>query len=476
MSYEVLVGAIVRAIEAGEPLDLTSYVVQAPGQPSRSNVLPGGALREALLRRDVKPDPRGLRIRATRIIGKAELADIDVDHSLWFEGCAFEEPLDWRRMTVSGILSLSGCKISSITVDRAEINGGAFFRGLTATDGFRAIDAKINGPLILNDADLRSKKGGIALNLEGAEINGFAFLKNLTARGMIYAPGAKITGYLEMSGAKLINGSGCALNLQSARLGSVFLTPTMLRGSVVLAGAQIDELVVPEKIDILAPNDLDASGWRLRDIRGVIRHDRRAAADWLTPIDKKNSEFVAQPWHELANVYERNGHPADARWMRLKAARGVTRTSRPGAKLVRWIYGALTGHGYYPLRAALWLIIAVLVTIGIVTTHRADFAPTAANTAAWKLSLPASQSAQPITGATPCEQLKDPSTCLDPILWSFDNALPGTLATGQAALWTPNAAEGPNQWLPYALGALKLSGWIFVAMLLAGITGLLRKT
>jgi hypothetical protein len=86
---------------------------------------------------------------------------------------------------------------------------------------------------------------------------------------------------------------------------------------------------------------------------------------------------VAQPWHELASVYDRNGQPADARWLRREAARGVTRTSRSGPKLVRWIYGALTGHGYYRLRAAFWLVLAVLVTISIVATHRADFAPTA---------------------------------------------------------------------------------------------------
>jgi hypothetical protein len=203
----------------------------------------------------------------------------------------------------------------------------------------------------------------------------------------------------------------------------------------------------------------------------------RAAAEWLSGTGSgENSEFVAQPWHELASVYDRNGQPADARWLGREAARGVTRTSRPGPKLVRWIYGALTGHGYYPLRAAFWLVLVVLVTMSIVATHRADFAPTATNRAAWKPNVPASQSAEPITGATPCDQLKDPATCLNPVLWSFDNVLPGTLATGQAAVWTPNAAQGWSQWVPYTLGALKLLSWILVALLLAGVTGLLRKT
>jgi len=88
---------------------------------------------------------------------------------------------------------------------------------------------------------------------------------------------------------------------------------------------------------------------------------------------------VAQPWHELANVHERNGQPADARWMRWQAAEGVTRTSRPWPKVIRRIYGALTCHGYYPLIAALWLVGAIFVSWLIIANTQAAFTPTAAN-------------------------------------------------------------------------------------------------
>ena len=60
-------------------------------------------------------------------------------------------------------------------------------------------------------------------------------------------------------------------------------------------------------------------------------------------------------------------------------------------------------------------------------------------------------------------------------MYAFDNALPGTLATGQAAQWTANGAR-PQHLVPYALGGLKIASWILVALLLAGVTGLLRKT
>jgi hypothetical protein len=49
-------------------------------------------------------------------------------------------------------------------------------------------------------------------------------------------------------------------------------------------------------------------------------------------------------------------------------------------------------------------------------------------------------------------------------------------ATGQAAQWTANGAQGKYVWVPYTLGGLKIASWILVGLLLAGVTGLLRKT
>lgn len=82
-------------------------------------------------------------------------------------------------------------------------------------------------------------------------------------------------------------------------------------------------------------------------MHGRLRRDRRAAATCLStqPI------FVAQPWLALADVYERNGQPADARRLRFDAARRTTKTAPPWSKPARWAYGLLVGYGYYPLTA-----------------------------------------------------------------------------------------------------------------------------
>jgi hypothetical protein len=621
--HNAWVAAIVQAIEKGEELDLAPGETIDPQQADNwptSRHLPGEALREAFLQPGIEPDPRGLSIRAAYVTGETDLVGFHIPHGLSFQDCAFEQPLVWARLIISGVFSLSGCVTLSVNLDRAEIKGSALLDGLTATGGVQALSAIIEGELDLQGAtligqggdalnlsgakikdaaflgglsatggivafgttigalldlhdailtnesgnalnlhateikgavllsgltatgrvdvldatigealflqdaaiinkggtalnldaaeikgaafftslrvtggvrarwiaigallDLRNailiNEGGDALNLDAAEIKGDAFLGNLSAFGLVRAVGAAIGGQLNLAGATLISQGEYALHLQSARLGELLLSPASVKGGLSLTAANIDVLIAPEKMDVLTAHELNASGWRLRDVDGPIRHNRRTAAAWLTANGSdKHSEFVAQPWHELANVYERNGQPADARWMRWKAAQGVTRTSPWWSKLIRKVYGLLVGHGYYPLIAAVWLIIAIVTSGIIVYTNAGVLTPTAANKAAWKTPPPVRQPATPITGATPCDDLQDRSTCLRPFLYGFDNALPGTLATGQAAQWTANGAQGFDNWIPWTLGGLKIASWILVALLLAGITGLLRKT
>jgi uncharacterized protein YjbI with pentapeptide repeats len=383
--------------------------------------------------------------------------------------------------SIGGVLSLRGATLTNaggiaLSLDRADIKGEVFLDPVTVTGEVRALGASIGGQLSLRGATL-TNAGEDALSLDGADIKGNVFLNPVTVTGAARALGTTIGGQLNLRGATLTNVGGIALAFQSARLNVVFLTPQAVKGGLALDAAQISVLITPDDkndMNVLIGSELSASGWRLSDVRGRIRHDKKAAADWLSRDNAK--EFVPQPWHELANVYERNGQPADARWLRLKAARGVTRTSHRGPKPIRWLYDALTGHGYYPLRAAVWLILAIATSGIIVAANQGVFTPTATNKAAWKTPPPVGQPAPPITGATPCEDLQDRSSCLKPGLYALDNTLPGTLATGQAAQWTANGAQGWNMWVPYVLGGLKIASWILVALLLAGVTGLLRKT
>jgi hypothetical protein len=502
--HDAWAAALVQALENGSELNLAPEELavdpaEAQDWPT-ARKLPGEALRAALLKPGVTPGPQGLKIRAAYITGRTDLADLRLPYGLGFRFCAFEEPADWSRMTVAsllivhctapsltlldvhvgGVLALRRTTLANeggaaLSLDRADIKGDAFLDPVTVTGEVRVLGASIGG-LNLRGATLINE-GGDALSLDGADIKGDAVLEWMTVMGVVRALDASIGGELNLLGATLTNAGGRALAFDSARLNVVRLEPRAVKGAIGLDSAQISVLITPEDkndMKVLTDNELFAHGWRLGDVSGRIRHDRRAAADWLS--HDSAAEFMPQPWHELANVYERNGQPADARWLRWKAAQGVTRASSGWSKLIRKIYGALTGHGYYPLIAAVWLILAIVASGVIVAANAAVFTPTAANKAAWKTPPPVGQAAPPITGATPCDELQDRSNCLRPFLYGFDNALPGTLATGQAAQWTANGAQGVDNWILWTLGALKIASWILVALLLAGVTGLLRKT
>ena len=60
----------------------------------------------------------------------------------------------------------------------------------------------------------------------------------------------------------------------------------------------------------------------------------------------------------------------------------------------------------------------------------------------------------------------------------LDDRLRGSHMTMKALISSAADSERrPRQeWVSYTLGALKLFSWILVALLLAGVTGLLRKT
>ncbi len=139
-----------------------------------------------------------------------------------------------------------------------------------------------------------------------------------------------------------------------------------------------------------------------------------------------------------------------------------------------------------PLLAGAWLLVSLLSAWLISTTHQASFVPS---------NLPALQSAlaatatprgtrpsmaagtrQPliassVTGATSCNQLRDSYPCLRPLLYSLDVVLPPTVTTGQSTAWRPT-----QEWIAYTLTGLKTFGWLLTALLIAGVTGLLRRT
>ena len=241
-------------------------------------------------------------------------------------------------------------------------------------------------------------------------------------------------GPLNLRGATLTNPAGDALNLDQATItDGMFLDRGFAAtGQVTMRFATLKVLVGSDK----PPAQLVVTGWRLGDIHGVL-NDPKTMTSWLDAVPAK--EFALQPWHEAAAVYDRQGRPTDAKRLRVAAARRVTARSKLPSKLLRTLYGLFAGYGYYPLLAGVWLIAAAIMA-GTLTFF---FGAT-----------------QPLTGGA----------SLDPGLYGAAVVIPPAAGIIPSS-WTVTSPL----WLAWTLIALKAFGWLQTAILIAGLTGLLKK-
>ncbi len=426
---------------------------------------------------------------------------------------------------IGGQLVLEGATLNNpdkiaLNFDRSDIAGGINADNITAHGEIRGICAQIDGQLVLEGATLNNPNG-YALALDGATITGGMFADTTTANGKVCARGAEIRGQLVLTDATLNNPNGNALVLDGTTItGGIFAAPIAINGDVQARGAQfndvlrilisasasddsskpalnlqssaINQLSLPA--DSLAEVNLSsariallitpqtgepkyqlvATGWEIGNIEGRIRTDHEAAARWLNTDPTPGAG--PQPWIAIAEVYERNGHPADARRLRLKAANKVTKTAPLPSKLVRGVYLAIAGHGYYPLFAVVWLAAALIGGMVLVDANRVHFVPStpraAAEAAVTQGARTESAPPEVITGAADCS-LYPLYPCMDTFSYALTGVIPA--ATGITRPDWSVSSTAPVL-LKAGLAVLRILAWIFTAILLAGVTGLLKKS
>lgn len=482
---------------AGPALNLTHARIDGgaflPGIRTTGQVLLMGAhiggqlsLRGADL---VADGAAALLLDGLNVEGKAILADLAVMGSVRAISARITGQLDMRKSRICDSSDASG---AALRLDGIRVDHGAFFEGLITTGGLAAKAAHISGGVRLQGATL-SNRDSTALDLAGSRIEGDLVLASLSASGTVGLADAQVAGRITFEKAVLIDDRGRALFAAKLVANRLELNDIgQVTGTVDLTGASIDDLVASDRWPQGGPpGTLNALGWHLRDVHGVLRTDWRAAATWLDS-GKDRSEFRPQPWHALADVYERNGQPSDARKLRKGAAVRSTRSGSTAAKPLGWIYRLLVGYGYNPLRASLWLILTIVSAWLIADLRSHEFLPT--NLASARASIaaaevPASTSSrgspqdrlraplpqtpeEPVlTGDTDCLQLAGGYPCFSPILYAIEVVLPTGAATGQTGSWRPSTLA-----VGYVLTGLKAFAWLLTVLLLAGVTGLLRKT
>ncbi|WP_138758104.1 hypothetical protein [Modestobacter altitudinis] len=391
-------------------------------------------------------------------------------------------------------LDFAGSKLVGIIGDRVRVRGNLNLNRTVVKVSARFRSGHVEGNLsasgaLLGESATESKVPeadplytGYAFEGDRLKVDDYLFLDDgFTAIGGVNLTGARVGGNLELQHADLqIAGPwqvwGCNAedvvvegNLDLRRLQS----PTFC-----LTSARVNSLLLDD-LEMRPPLRLWTDGWQVNQLYGAPRESAGAARRLLDGALR----FNAQSWHELASCYERAGAAYRGRYLRWQAARRITQKSPLYLRPLRWVYGATTGYGYYPLIAAVWLALLIVGGGLLGVGQRDGFTTSSMNVPATAVAgtgsgaPPSSSPGVPVTHAqdgrvvaTSCpESLRVP--CFDPWIYAAESVLP-TANLGQSQSWQPTG----NQALSGVFIALRVAGWAMTALLIAGVTGLLRKT
>ncbi|UZX02206.1 hypothetical protein F8G81_05935 [Arthrobacter sp. CDRTa11] len=380
-----------------------------------------------------------------------------------------------KQISLAGaslVASEYGSEPIGLNMSWATVEGSVFL-----TDGFnldgqmKAFGCDIRGQLNFAGASINNPKK-VAVDLDFANISGSVLCNDgFAIDGMMRAHRVRIGGLLSFVDAKIRNPDGVALRVTNSKIDSLHLANEAFEGRTNLAYAQIGTLVTTQDRPVnkpYLPNLLSAQGLELGAFHGFIKEDRDAAASWLDSIPRgSKKEFIAQPWRALATVFDSMGQSSEARWLRYQAAIRTTRSSHWRSKPFHWLYRWLVGYGYRPLRPFIWLGAILVLSFTLAVWHANDFTPT--NREVAKITvLDGSGNPTPLNGSTNPHVPGYPS--FSPYLFAIDTALPA-VDTGQAKSWQITNSV----LLPMAFAGIKGLSWLLGALLLAGLTGILKK-
>ncbi|TDC82251.1 oxidoreductase [Actinomadura sp. 7K507] len=346
-----------------------------------------------------------------------------------------------RGATIGGTLTMTRAHLDAPGADalaaaRLTVGDDMFCGDLTADGEMRLPGARIGGRLDLSRARL-TNPGATALTADRLTVEDGVLAEGFTAEGEVRLPGAQINAPLILAGARLTDPGGQALNLEGATATALILLPGHRpEGDVNLTGARVGTF------------DDDPATWpatiRLRGFTYDALGDHGDTADartriaWLT---RDPGGYVPQLYDQLTAVYRRAGDEQAAHKVAVAKQWRRRAELNPAGKLTNWLLYLTVGYGYRTWQAAVWL--AVLLALGtwiFTEAHPHDLTRADRNAPAF-----------------------------NPFGYTLDVLLP-IVDLGQQKAWRAQDAAMYWTWTFIA------SGWILTTAVVAGLTGILKRT
>ena len=307
---------ILKHLMSGEILDLNpnGNISSAPTRASfymwdEGHNLSAHSLRNALWKRgedDVIPDPKGIRIRGARIIGRLDFENLETNIPLILEECYIPEGINAHSFR-SPSLELLRCFIGnadkrgdecSLCLQDAHIKGALNLNGSTIINShgpafygdqmrvesnlsfdskfrceghgengaLRLLGARLGGQVSFEDATIVNAEGPALMadhvNIQGSlYLNSGFYVESQSSKGGVRLPGASVGGQLSLKEAEIFNNGGPAFQGDGLRVGrDVFFEGSFVTGGVGgsaairLVNAKVGGQLVFEKAHLVNSN------------------------------------------------------------------------------------------------------------------------------------------------------------------------------------------------------------------------------
>ena len=366
---------LIAACKAGETCALGDGGVPAPGRVDPARDIRAEVLRYLILGGcdDCRVQGWGIRLSGAHVTGPLDLSFARARAATLLINCRFSDPVEARQARFE-TLALNGSHLPSLNAQGAQVAGGFFLRGITATSTVDLNAAIIGGQLSCTGASFEAKTGD-AFNAQGVQVTGDVFLRGITATSTVHMPGATIGGQLACEDARFEAETGHGLNAQGVQvtssvfLGRITATSTVdlnaatIGGQLACIGARFEaktgdalnaqgataaaliwrDLPAPTarvnlhaaRIDTITddPACWPAAGKLVLDGLSYVRFaatDTTSAArlPWLESGSHVAGDFHPQPFTQCAKVLREMGHEADARRILIRRETLIQRAQR----------------------------------------------------------------------------------------------------------------------------------------------------
>lgn len=455
------------------------------------------------------------------------LERVTVVGALMIRGIVTRGLTSLRGASVGAQFALVSCKfdgndVDALSIVQASAGATTLFRGLQCRGGISMSNFTATGDVTFTDVAISGELDS-AITLDNLVAKSDILLSRLTLSSRLCIQSARVNGWLSIQDSVIETDSPTAISIQSSNCengllvrgisteAGLDLSRVHLRGtseivvtpkdgevssatSVDIVAGHIDWLIIETRdgsrvalvaararigrLELASPENIvlvSAVGWSIESVFGDLLQDKKAAIHLLNsiPYARQSSSFTAQPWMAMASTMESVGEPNRARMIRFRAAlHGMLAAPWYSKYTSRLAHGLLIGFGYYPLIAALWIAAAFFVTLALVSANSTVFFPTDLRVVDLVTSSGFTRSWLSAPGA---DHSVDQAMALayppfNPVLYAVDIAIPAA-NTGQSSAWRP-VSSSPLVW---TLTGIRAASWILAALLIAGVTGLLKR-